>query len=87
MVWVMFGLLLTIELGQRLRLILTPNETLTVTRNCYTAMSRCYCVRAVLPSCIDVLQVQWWIFITHGANTINVFRACLGAQLTICAQK
>ena len=22
-----------------------------------------------------------------GANTINVFRACLGAQLTICAQK
>ena len=23
----------------------------------------------------------------HGAKTINVFRACLGAQLTICAQK
>ena len=22
-----------------------------------------------------------------GAKTINVFRACLGAQLTICAQK
>ena len=22
-----------------------------------------------------------------GARTINVFRACLGAQLTICAQK
>ena len=24
---------------------------------------------------------------TSGAKTINVFRACLGAQLTICAQK
>ena len=24
---------------------------------------------------------------TLGAKTINVFRACLGAQLTICAQK
>ena len=24
---------------------------------------------------------------TPGAKTINVFRACLGAQLTICAQK
>ena len=24
---------------------------------------------------------------THGAKTLNVFRACLGAQLTICAQK
>ena len=24
---------------------------------------------------------------THGAKTINVFRACIGAQLTICAQK
>ena len=24
---------------------------------------------------------------THWAKTINVFRACLGAQLTICAQK
>ena len=23
----------------------------------------------------------------HRAKTINVFRACLGAQLTICAQK
>ena len=23
----------------------------------------------------------------HGAKTINVFRACLSAQLTICAQK
>ena len=23
----------------------------------------------------------------QGAKTINVFRACLGAQLTICAQK
>ena len=27
---------------------------------------------------------QW---ISQGAKTINVFRACLGAQLTICAQK
>ncbi len=25
--------------------------------------------------------------VTPGAKTINVFRACLGAQLTICAQK
>ena len=25
--------------------------------------------------------------LTPGAKTINVFRACLGAQLTICAQK
>ena len=25
--------------------------------------------------------------LTQGAKTINVFRACLGAQLTICAQK
>ena len=24
---------------------------------------------------------------TPGAKTINVFRACLGAQLPICAQK
>ena len=24
---------------------------------------------------------------SSGAKTINVFRACLGAQLTICAQK
>ena len=28
-------------------------------------------------------QLVW----TPGAKTINVFRACIGAQLTICAQK
>ena len=28
-----------------------------------------------------------WMFSRLGAKTINVFRACLGAQLTICAQK
>ena len=28
-----------------------------------------------------------WQYSTWGANTINDFRACLGAQLTICAQK
>ena len=27
------------------------------------------------------------VCIKPGAKTINVFRACLGAQLTICAQK
>ena len=28
-----------------------------------------------------------WSVALSGAKTINVFRACLGAQLTICAQK
>ena len=27
------------------------------------------------------------VLLRQGAKTINVFRACLGAQLTICAQK
>ena len=26
-------------------------------------------------------------YVTPGAKTINVFRACIGAQLAICAQK
>ena len=29
------------------------------------------------------IETRW----KHRAKTINVFRACLGAQLTICAQK
>ena len=27
------------------------------------------------------------VFVTESPKTINVFRECLGAQLTICAQK
>ena len=33
-------------------------------------------------SCLKAIPQQW-----PGAKTINIFRACLGAQLTICAQK
>ena len=32
-------------------------------------------------------NIRLQLFLRHGAKTINVFRACLGAQLTICAQK
>ena len=27
------------------------------------------------------------LHLNEGAKTINIFRACIGAQLTICAQK
>ena len=38
---------------------------------------------------VSVFIIYSYFLIKHkpGAKTINVFRACLGAQLTICAQK
>ena len=50
------------------------------------------CESGILP--LSYRAPQWWhihfssaYIVEPGAKTINVFRACLGAQLTICAQK
>ena len=39
------------------------------------------------PPCNCVIDFLPWQSSLSGAKTINVFRACLGAQLAICAQK
>ena len=49
-------------------------------------------VSARIMKCQSFLPSQsssgfWPYPLSPGAKTINVFRACLGAQLTICAQK
>ena len=41
----------------------------------------------VLPKGATCPDCFWTHLMTPWAKTINVFRACLGAQLTICAQK
>ena len=37
--------------------------------------------------CLSNVLIKCWTNTSHGAKTINVFRACLGAQVTVCAQK
>ena len=45
-----------------------------------TSSHRLFHQLVMLPATDDIGSSPW-------AKTINVFRACLGAQLTICAQK
>ena len=61
-----------------------PEDFSTMKPSVLYLLSKGLCKEKQIQKIRDYYGSGW---VVPGAKTINVFRACLGAQLTICAQK